>query len=315
MPEQSFINRNIEFRFFATLLVSVSLLIVTSYVLGSKVERGDASMPTEAALKPFPEVALTAKAAYVYDARTKTVLLALNENTRMPLASLTKLMTALVATELSPEYGAVTVSRQALSAEGDSGLLAGEKWSLKNLLDFSLVSSSNDGMRAVALAFGALERSDASPQDIIDDFVREMNQKAAALDLKNTYYWNETGLDESEFKGGAYGTAKDMATLLENVITYHPELLEATRYPSLSVTSLDNFKHEAKNTNILVGRIPGLLGSKTGFDDEARGALLLLYRLAPTDPAALVILRSADRFADGREFLEWLESSFVIESP
>ncbi|KKW15978.1 MAG: D-alanyl-D-alanine carboxypeptidase [Parcubacteria group bacterium GW2011_GWA2_50_10b] len=305
MPEQSFINRNIEFRFFATLLVSVSLLIVTSYVLGSKVERGDASMPTEAALKPFPEVALTAKAAYVYDARTKTVLLALNENTRMPLASLTKLMTALVATELSPAYCTVTVGKDALSAEGDSGLRPGERWSLKDLLDFSLVSSSNDGIRAVALALGALGRSDANSREIIQDFVVKMNQKATELDLKNTYFWNETGLDETELKGGAYGTARDMATLLEHIIAYHPEMLEATKESSINTSSLDGLNHEAKNTNVIADKIPGFIGSKTGFTDTAGGNLIFAFDPELGRPIVISVMGSTEegRFADAETLI------------
>lgn len=302
MPEQTFINRGAEVRFFVTLAVALSLLIVTSYVLGSRVERGDASMPTETASKPFPDVVLKAKAAYVYDVRTKTVLFAMNENIRMPLASLTKLMSALVAAGISPAYGTITISKQALSADGDSGLLSGEKWFLQDLLDFSLISSSNDGIRAVALALGALENANADSDAIIQDFVVQMNKKAGELDLKNTYFWNETGLDESELKGGAYGTARDMAVLLEHVITYNPRMLEATRYPSLSVSSLDDLKHEAKNTNLLAGLIPGLLGSKTGFTNAAGGNLVFAFDPELGRPIVISIMGSTEegRFEDAQ---------------
>lgn len=305
MTEAPFINRRPEFRFFVMLALSLSLLIVSSYVLGGKVERGDASMPSEAAFTPFPQVTLTAKAAYIYDIRTKTVLFALNENNRMPLASLTKLMSALVATSISPDYGSITINSQALSAEGDSGLLAGEKWSLKNLLDFSLVSSSNDGIRAVALALGALGNSALGSQAIIQDFVNQMNKKAGELGLKNTYFWNETGLDESELKGGAYGTVRDMASLMEHIITYHPEMLEATKSSSISTTSLDGRKHEAKNTNILVDRIPGFLGSKTGFTDTAGGNLVFAFDPELGRPIIVSIMGSTElgRFEDAQTLI------------
>ncbi|MEK7227673.1 MAG: hypothetical protein AAB641_02165 [Patescibacteria group bacterium] len=293
-------NKIPELRFFAALFISISLLIVSSYVLGSREETGEAPITEETALKSFPALTLQAKAAYIYDSRTKTVLFALNENKRMPLASLTKLMSALVATDISPDYDTVTVSKEALTADGDSGLRPGERWKLADLLDFSLVSSSNDGIRAVALALGALARSGADNDQIIKDFVRQMNKKASELDLKNTYFWNETGLDESEMKGGAYSTARDMAMLIEHIIAYHPEILEATKASSLSISSLDGFKHEAKNTNILTERIPGFIGSKTGFTNTAGGNLVFAFDPELGRPIIVSIMGSTEegRFED-----------------
>ena len=299
MFNQFSIIRDPDLRFFAVLTAALSIIFLGSVVWNTRVERGDSSVPTETA-SVFPEVTLVAKSAYIYDARTKTVLFAQNENTRLPLASLTKLMSALVAQELSPEYGTVTVSREALALNGDNGLLADERWSLKDLLDFSLVSSSNDGIRAVALSLGALSRSDATTEEIIDDFVRKMNYKAAELDLKNTYFWNETGLDESEIKGGAYGTARDITALMEYITAYYPVLLEATRQESATLESLDNYSHTATNTNDLVGVIPGLLGSKTGFTDTAGGNLTFAFDPELGRPIIITILGSTEqgRFDD-----------------
>ena len=269
--------------------------MTASYVIGVRVERKDISAPTEVAGNSFPKVELQAKAAYVYDARNQSVIYAQNENTRMPLASLTKVMTALVAQELSPEYGTVVVSRDALLAQGDSGLHAGERWSLRDLLDFSLITSSNDGMRAVALALGALDRSEANPEEVINDFVNQMNSKASALDLKNTYYWNETGLDESDVKGGAYGTAKDMSMLMSYIVTYHPEIIEATRQSAATIYSLDELGHEARNTNALAGSIPGLLASKTGYTNTAGGNLTLVFDPELGRPIVVTVLGSTER--------------------
>lgn len=295
-------SRDAEARFFVFLSLALVLLIIGSYILGNRVERGGVSTPTETASEDFPEVSLKAKAAYVYDARTKEVLFAQNEEARMPLASLTKVMSALVAKELSPENGSLIVQRQALDAEGDSGLLAGERWRLKDLLDYSLVTSSNDGMRAVALSLGALESSTLQEGEILNSFVNEMNKKAGELGLKNTYFWNETGLDESEFKGGAYGTAKDMTRLMEYVITYEPEILSATRESSISVSSLDNFAHPGKNTNILSGEIPGIIASKTGFTNTAGGNLVLAFDPELGRPIIVAVLGSTEqgRFEDAR---------------
>lgn len=288
-------NKDAEVRFFVFLSVALSMVLITSYVLGSRVERGDVSSPTEIAEREFPDITLQAKAAYVYDARTKTVLYAKGENTRLPLASLTKVMSALVAYELSPNQAAVVVERAALEAMGDSGLLSGERWRLKDLLDFSLVTSSNDGMRAAALALGALESSGATTDEKLQAFVNQMNRKAVSLDLKNTYFWNETGLDETEFKGGAYGTAKDMARLIEYVLMYHPTLLEATREPGLNVSSLSEVRHEGRNTNTLVGSIPGLIASKTGYTNTAGGNLVLAFDPELGRPIIISILGSTER--------------------
>lgn len=305
MYNRFFITRDSEVRFFTILIIGLSFLFIASYVLGVRVDRKDASKPTESATTEFPEVALEAKSAYVYDARTQTVLYALHENTRMPLASLTKVMAALIAEELSPSYGTVTVSKYALSTEGDSGLRPGERWSLKDLLDFSLVSSSNDGIRAVALSLGALESASATESEIIDDFVRTMNKKATELDMKNTYFWNETGLDESEYKGGAYGTTKDMTTLLEYIIQYHPQLFEATKESETTFTSLDNYGHVAKNTNHITDEIPGLLASKTGFTSTAGGNLVFAFDPELGRPIIVTILGSTaeGRFEDAKKLV------------
>ena len=300
MDNQFLTARSSEIRFFAVLALFLSFLLVGSFIFGSKAKRMDVSVPTETASGRFPTVTLEAKAAYVYDARTKTVLFAKNENTRLPLASLTKVMSALVAQDTSPLYGTVTISGEALQAEGDSGLYRDEQWSLKNLLDFSLVTSSNDGMRAVALSLGALSRADATSGEIINDFVGEMNRKAGELGLKNTYFWNETGLDESDVKGGAYGTARDISALLEYILAHHSELFRATREVTTTFQSLDNYSHIAKNTNDVVAEIPGLLASKTGFTDTAGGNLIFAFDPELGRPIIVSILGSTEkgRFED-----------------
>ena len=293
------------------LIIALAFIFISSFIFNLKVDRKDVSVPTETASLSFPPVTLGAKAVYVYDIRTKTVLFVKNENTRLPLASLTKVMSALVAEDASPLYGTVTISREALLAEGDSGLIEDEKWSLSNLLDFSLMTSSNDGMRAVALAFGALARADATTDEIIDGFVGEMNNKASALGLKNTYFWNETGLDlptglgqagESEIKGGAYGTAKDMSTLMEYILMHHPELFAATRETTSTLQSMDEHAHVARNTNIIADEIPGLLASKTGFTNTAGGNLVVVFDPELGRPIIISILGSTEkgRFEDVR---------------
>ena len=306
MDNQFSTVRNSEIRFFLILTVILLCLFAISFILSSKVERKDRSVPTQSASSSFPPVMIEAKAAYVYDVRTQTVLFAKNENTRLSLASLTKIMSALVAEDLSPRYGTITVNDEALRAEGDSGFYKDERWTLKDILDFSLLTSSNDGMRAVALSLGALERADVDSEEIINDFVGEMNDKARELGLKNTYFWNETGLDESEMKGGAYGTAKDMSMLLEYILAHYPAFFDATQEVTTTFQSLDNHLHVAKNTNNVITEIPGLMASKTGFTDTAGGNLAFVFDPELGRPIVVVILGSTGegRFEDARVLVD-----------
>ncbi len=304
MSNQFFIDKESEIRFFLMLATALALLLFTSYLLGARVERGDVSTPSRTA-SIFPNVELKAKAAYVYDARTKTVFYAKRESERLSLASLTKLMAAVVASDISPNNTQIIISQKAIETVGDSGLLSNEHWALRDLLDFSLLSSSNDGIRAVALSLGTLSNFNASEDQIIDDFVRNMNKKALKLELKNTYFWNETGLDQSEMKGGGYGTAKDVASLMEYILRRNPHLLEATREGEVVLTSIDNQQHIAKNTNQFIAEIPGLLGSKTGFTETAGGNLAFIFDPELGRPIIVTILGStaSGRFEDARKLI------------
>jgi D-alanyl-D-alanine carboxypeptidase (penicillin-binding protein 5/6) len=154
----------------------------------------------------------------------------------------------------------------------------------------------------VALALGALPSLKASDKEVLDDFVRLMNAKALELDLKNTYFWNETGLDESVGKGGAYGTTHDFAMLLEYIMMQKPGLMEATQETQTVLTSLDNHQHLAKNTNLIAKEIPGLLASKTGYTDIAGGNLAFVFDPEIGRPIIVTILGSSalGRFEDAK---------------
>lgn len=294
-----------EVRLFVVLAVIIFSLILISHVLSAKADRGSTSVPSEV-VHIFPEVSLEAGSAYVYDVRTKTVIYAKNENTPMALASIAKIMSALVAVDEMPISSVVTVSGEALKVEGEHGLIRNERWSPSDLLDFSMVTSSNDGMRALALSISAFSRDNASSEEILDDFVREMNSKAREIGLEDTYFWNETGLDiprgdgQSEMKGGAYGTARDANALMEYVLTHHPDLLRATTEVATVIRSLDNQSHLAKNTNIIVSEIPGLIASKTGFTEVAGGNLVIVFDPELGRPIIISLLGSTEhgRFED-----------------
>ncbi|MDQ3089542.1 MAG: hypothetical protein M3Q24_00095 [bacterium] len=296
-----------EVRFFATLGFVLAIFLTITFVFGSRVHRGEVSNPSKVVVPgPYDSLELTAKAAYVYDIRTGQVLFSKNEIKRLPLASLTKVMSALVALETAPAGTTIQITDASLTPEGDSGLLVGETWNLKDLLDFSLTSSSNDGMHAIALSIGALNKSNPTDTEAGSDFIMMMNKKARDINMKNTYYYNETGLDQTSQKGGAYGSAEDMAKLFEYILKNHPNLLEATSENKIRVLSLDNFNHTAVSTNLIVDDIPGIKASKTGFTDIAGGNLVVAFDPELGRPIIISVLGSTqdDRFLDMKKLIE-----------
>ncbi len=246
-------------------------------------------------VSPFENLTLGAKAVYVYDLLENKVLYKKNEFIQLPLASLTKLMMALTATELVPKGSHITIRKEFLQEDGDTGLLADESWQLKDLLDFSLVVSSNDGARSIASVVGAFDLKSDDYDLGRKDFITKMNLKAQNMGLKQTYFINESGLDIGEVSGG-YGSAIDVAMLMNYMLVNYPELLEPTKYKNITVES-ENKVHTGKNTNIDIGKIPGLIASKTGFTDMAGGNLAVAFDTSIGHPIIVVVLGST---LDGR---------------
>jgi len=252
---------------------------------------------------PFEGLEIEAKAAIVYDVVNRKVLYSKNPNLVVPLASLTKIMSAITAADLIPNYTTVTIDREFLDEEGDSGLYAFEKWNFKKLLDFTLAVSSNDGMRAIASVAGAVLSNTTGTSEFEtsrDAFVAKMNVKAQSIGLQNTSFRNETGLDVHDGGGGAYGSAEDMAHLLEYTLANYPEILEATTNDTSSISSLSNFNHSAVNTNPYVGFIPGIKASKTGYTVASGGNLVVAFNPELQRPIIITVLGSSyeGRFND-----------------
>lgn len=253
-------------------------------------------------LEAFEQLHLEAKAVYVYDLNHKEMIYGRNEEVQLPLASLTKLMTAIVAAESLPNDTVVTVQAADLLAEGDSGLYPAERWRARDLLDFMLLVSSNDSAYILANAAGA-RRSfkegsvNLSPREV---FVGSMNEKAAELGLTQTYFLNETGLDKTDEVSGGYGSARDVAHLFAYALEYLPSSLNATSYPGVTFTSLENRTHTATNTNETVNGVPALIASKTGYTDLAGGNLAIAFDVGINRPIVIVVLGSSreGRFRD-----------------
>lgn len=256
-------------------------------------------------LEVFNKLKIQASSAYIYDITQNKVLYKKNETAQLPLASITKLMTALVAVELLPENSKITIRNDFLKEEGNSGLVVSESWKLKDLLDFSLVTSSNDGARSLASVIGAVTSKTSDFNLGRKDFIQKMNERANKLGLTQTYFINETGLDVGDNVSGGYGSAVDVNELMKYMIINHPEILEPTKYSSISVSS-DDKKHLGKNTNDFVGSIPGLFASKTGYTNMAGGNLVVAFDAGLGNPIIVTVLGSTQegRFEDVQKMVD-----------
>lgn len=260
----------------------------------------EAEQIKEVVVSPFFEnIDIEAKSAYVLDIKNNKVLYSKNESSQLPLASITKLMTAVVALDIVPGNSTVTIKPEFLYEYGDEGLLPEENWKLKDLLDFSLITSSNDGSRAIASVIGS-GLIDASDYNLgRREFIDRMNQKAKDLGFPNMYFINETGLDVSSYQAGAYGTSEEVALLLGYIIKNRPEIVELTKYDQKIISS-ETTTHNINNTNNRIGNISNVIVSKTGYTNLAGGNLAIIFDVEIGRPIAIVVLGSSlnGRFDD-----------------
>lgn len=259
-------------------------------------------------ISPYANLDLKAKSIFVWDIKTHRKLYGHNEQEKLPLASVTKMMMALVASELLPPNTKITIAPVDLLEEGDSGLYVGEKWALADLLKFTLVASSNDGASAIAGVAGASMIANATTTDPFTSkklFIEKMNAKAHDIGLENTHFSNESGLDIDSLTGGAYGSARDMGMLFEYIFNKHPELFTATTYAKFDVSSEHNIMHHVANTNAGVEHIAGFIASKTGYTDLAGGNLVVVVDIGIDHPLVIAVLGSTrdGRFTDVEQLI------------
>lgn len=259
---------------------------------------------SDTSVNAFQNLDLSAHSAIVINTKTGKIIYEKNRQDILPLASLTKLMTALTAVEILPQDSTIQIAREYLQEEDVAGLFTNEKWKTSDLMAFTLVASSNVGARAIATAAGALLQKNATVANTNADprqvFIKEMNSKANKLGLDSMTFYNDNGLDVSTERAGAYGSAEDVAHLAEYILENHPELLEPTTHTKISFVSKTNFIHKVKNTNQTVEFVPGIIGSKTGYTDLAQGNLVVTFAPGLDGPYVAVALGSTfdGRFSD-----------------
>ncbi|MEK7162542.1 MAG: hypothetical protein AAB730_01650, partial [Patescibacteria group bacterium] len=252
------------------------------------------------------DLGLEAKSVYILDLTENKTIYEKNALEVRPLASLTKLMTALLLEEKVPAGFYIPVSGEAIRQEGDDGFRAGEKFRKKDLIDVILVASSNDVSYAAAEFVGAgLEGGDGAS---VSRFVALMNERARELGLLKTSFLNASGLDaEVNFEKipGASGTAFETARLLEFIFKNHTGLIERARSEEFEIVSEKGRRLKARNTNQALADIPQLIAAKTGFTDLAGGNLVFIFDAGFSRPVLVSILGSSEegRFTDAKKIV------------
>jgi serine-type D-Ala-D-Ala carboxypeptidase (penicillin-binding protein 5/6) len=201
---------------------------------------------------------------------------------KLPQASLTKIMTALIAIESGRLDEVVTVPAAAAAEKGSRlKLRAGDRLLLKDLLAAAVIKSANDASHAIAAHLAGDEKK----------FAAQMNRRAKALGLKNTRYANASGLDQPEH----YSTAGDTARLMRAALR-QPLFRQLLQVQELTISTVDDTRSfELKNTNRLMGTYEGLVGGKTGFTAKAGPCLVVVAEREGKD-VTLVMLNAPGRW-------------------
>jgi len=233
------------------------------------------------------------RAAVVMDASTGKILYAKNPNLRLPPASTTKLMTAIVVMERADLSDIVTISRKASCiAPHKAGFKKGDKVTIETLLYAALLGSANDAAVALAEATAGSEAR----------FVRLMNKKAVAIGAKNTRFINPHGLPGS----GQYTTAFDLSRIMIYALRY-PKLKEIIGTRVVKVSTENGNDIFLKNTNKLLWYEEDLVGGKTGYTRSARHCFVCAAE-RDKDTVVVALLGSPSR-----QNL-WKESDMLVEN-
>lgn len=242
-------------------------VLVIAHIFLDQQSHPDSLTPQKAVL-PEPEIQIPATAslpsppslhatyACVMDSASHRILYGKKENERVPMASTTKIMTALLALESGRTEEVVTASAKAASMpKVHLGMRAGSQYVLRDLLYSLMLESHNDTAVAIAEHLGGS----------VEGFAALMNQKAAALGMKETHFVTPNGLDAD----GHYSTASDMC-LLASYAVQNPAFLQLVQTKSYRFSDRSGKRtHSLSNKDAFLSYYDGALGIKTGFTGKA----------------------------------------------
>jgi D-alanyl-D-alanine carboxypeptidase (penicillin-binding protein 5/6) len=263
-------------------------------------------VPPKGSLSPFPTALATptdalqapavgARSAVLADLTTGALLDAKSPDVAVPIASLTKIMTALITLDRTRLSDMVTVDPRAVFERGEYGststlgLRAGERISVENLLYAMLLGSANDAAVALAIHISGSE----------DAFVRLMNHRAERLGMRHTVFRSPNGLDDR-----GRSTARDLLTLVRVAdATEGFDRITATRFRSIPAPT--GRPRRIQNRNALLWLYPGAFGTKTGSTSLAGACLIASARRDGRRLVAIVLHAQGEAFSDAAALLNY----------
>ena len=233
--------------------------------------------------------AIRAAALYMVELKSGRVLLEKNATRRLPPASLTKIMTALIALEAAPLQQVVKIDRRAIVHHSSYDFRPGEEFLLRDLVTAMLVASANDACEAIAWHIAGDDKR----------FVAMMNERAVILELKSTHFANPCGFDAP----GHYSTAEDLAKLTEQALQ-QPFFSMIVRTLVRDITTVDGArKMSLHSTNELLID-PEVNGVKTGYTSKA-GRCLVASMFKDGHRLLLVGLNLMDQWEQASRLLRY----------
>lgn len=230
-----------------------------------------------------PLLGIKAKSYYV--ANGTAPAFEYNSTKILPIASITKLITAAVASELMEPDETITITKSVLATEGrQGGFAAGDKLTVSEILHPLLMVSSNDAAEAIALKYGR------------SDFITAMNAWVWKIGAYSTNFEDPSGLTPQNVS-----TARDLVTIVRYIDSNHPELLEITRIKNYRLR-----KYSWTNpTNFL--NMSSYLGGKNGFTNEAEQTSIAIFSTGALKKVLAVVLDSPTRDRDILTLLRYVE--------
>lgn len=261
-----------------------------------------------------PDIKLWAGSSAAIDVDSGVILYYDNGRKQTQIASLTKMMTAMLAVENIKDFNSVvTIQKEGLMVDGTvvgcptsvfcngERLHVGEQVHAIDLLKAMLLNSANDAATSLGIYIAG------SPQKFVD----KMNQKAKDMGLIDTHFCTPSGLEIDGHENECYSSAYDIARIAAASMQYDL-IWDTMKIPEGQFYSVDGkHVHLLKNTDMLLGSVPGCLGGKTGFTPLA-GKSLLMGSSDPTGKHRVitVLLNDENRWEDMRSLLNWVYNSY-----
>lgn len=230
---------------------------------------------------------LDVSAALAQEIGKQFPLFEFNTSQYWPIASITKLMTAIVAYERIGEDTVITLSQTAIDKDGTAGNLeVGDEYSVWRLVELMMIASSNDAAQAIAEHYGE------------EAFVEAMRAKARELGMRDTYFVESTGLSTAN-----QSTVADVRKLTTYVYDRYPVILKFSTKESIIRNG-----QKVKNINLFAGD-RDFIGGKTGFLEESQGNLVSLFTFK-NRTFLIVVFGATDRFTETEKIYDWIKSLY-----